>query len=134
MFANVTVVADLQPAREVDPAQFSHLASPYLTSVNATTRAAAFYGSVGTFNPAALAFDEAHKDTVTTGELLTSTVSVVPAPRFRGDVLAINGDQDRIFCDLANSNVCGNIVLERQFYPIARSFESGGSCIRYAYP
>lgn len=122
-FTNVTLAAALIPARDTHVPRLNTLPSSYLTSTNASTRARAFYGSSGTFTNAALAFDEANKDTATTGEVLSSMP--MPAPAFRGDVLTINGDQDIIFC-APTPPACGNLALEGQFYLAARSVESGG--------
>lgn len=120
-FTNVTVVAALAPADNIDPTRFRSLPPTYVTSVNASTRQAAFYGAQGTFSTTALAFDEAHKDTATRGELLSSGAS--PAPDFSGDVLTINGDADIIFCAPTPVQNCGNLAQEGQFYPSARSVE-----------
>ncbi|KZV79444.1 hypothetical protein EXIGLDRAFT_568086, partial [Exidia glandulosa HHB12029] len=100
-YAHVTIDAKhlaLDPARENDPPRFGQLPPAYLTTTNTSTRAAAFYGASGTFDPAALDFDEAHKDTVTTAEVLTVQATITTAPKFKGDVLTINGDQDIFFC------------------------------------
>ncbi|EJD52242.1 hypothetical protein AURDEDRAFT_134843 [Auricularia subglabra TFB-10046 SS5] len=118
--SNLTEVVGLLPARQVVPARFRGLASGFLTSHNESTRVV-FYGPAGTFDPRALAFDEATKDLVSTGEIGTRGATVGAAPQFRGDVLTINGANDQFFCD---STACTNIVGEAQFYPNAKSVES----------
>ena len=78
---------------------------------------------------AALQSDESHKDTVTSGELITQAVAATPAPSFKGDVLTVTGDQDIIFCHLPG---CGNVANEGQFYPAARSVDFGESSASHA--
>ncbi|KZV80674.1 alpha/beta-hydrolase [Exidia glandulosa HHB12029] len=123
------------PANEVDPVRFGDLPSGYVTSVDAEARAS-FYGPEGTFDPAMLAFDEAHKDTVTFGELVSVTgtkdgIVGKPAPDFKGDVFTVAGDSDQFAC---TEPKCANLASEEQFYPAARSFEfavipDAGHCI-----
>ncbi|EJD52238.1 hypothetical protein AURDEDRAFT_56385 [Auricularia subglabra TFB-10046 SS5] len=86
------------PANEAGIPRFRNLPDGYLTTQNITSRTV-FYGPPGTFDPDVLAFDEAHKDTVSIGEFNTLFTSSVAAPRFRGPVLT--------------------------FYPNARSVEFG---------
>lgn len=109
------------PANLIGPARFGGLASNYLTTANASTRAAAFYGVEGSFDPAALAFDEAHKDTVALGEFLTSAAPI-PAPKFTGDVLTVNGEDDLVACIEPG---CANLKNEAQYYPSANSVDYG---------
>lgn len=112
------------PAREVLPARFGHLPDGYLTSNNITTRSG-FYGPPGTFDPAVLQFDEGHKDLVTVNEFATLRLGETPAPEFRGDLLTVDGFFDMSFCPVPD---CTNLASEAQFYPNARSFESGAHC------
>lgn len=109
------------PASQVLPKQFKHLQAAYLTSENITTRAG-LYGPAGTFDPALLQFDEEHKDLVTINEFLSFGLSDLPAPKFRGDVFTINGNVDFVMCTQPN---CGNLAGEAQFYPKAKSVETG---------
>ncbi|KZV85194.1 alpha/beta-hydrolase [Exidia glandulosa HHB12029] len=113
-------VAKFGPARDIDP-RFADLPPAYLTTLNASTRAAAFYGAPDSYEPDALAWDEAHKDTTTTGEVLTfQGGAAAEAPSFTGDVFTINGDADGIFCTKPG---CANLADEAKFYPAARSAE-----------
>ncbi|EJD51013.1 hypothetical protein AURDEDRAFT_160156 [Auricularia subglabra TFB-10046 SS5] len=118
--ADIVDVVRLGPARDIDPARFGDLLPDYTTTADATGRAAAFYGPQGTFEPSALAHDETHKDTTTTGEFLTLPVPVVAAPQFNGDVFVVNGANDLVFCVVPD---CANTADEGQFFPAARSFE-----------
>ncbi|KZV85185.1 hypothetical protein EXIGLDRAFT_623316 [Exidia glandulosa HHB12029] len=116
-------VADFRPASEIAPERFPGLSSTYLTSLNITTRGAGLYGAPGTFDPAALEWDEETKDTATIGELLTFPGAAGrAAPSFKGNVFTINGDQDGVFCSKPE---CANLADEVQFYPGARSVEFG---------
>ncbi|KZV98196.1 alpha/beta-hydrolase [Exidia glandulosa HHB12029] len=110
-----------EPARDNNPARFGNLPVGYITTINATTRAEGFYGSPGTFDPAALASDEAHKDIGTTGEQLTVDFPVTAAPEFKGDVLTVNGAMDILSC---SDPTCSNIEKEAMFYPKAKSAEA----------
>ena len=87
-----------------------------------TNRRESLYSADGTFNSAALDYDEATKDTVSVGEKLTTTVSQSVANEYKGDVFAVNGDDDIIFCTKPG---CANTQDEQQFYPNAKSFEAG---------
>ncbi|KZV98195.1 alpha/beta-hydrolase [Exidia glandulosa HHB12029] len=110
-----------EPARDNDPARFGQLPPGYITTLNATTRAQAFYGPAETFDPSALASDEAHKDVGSLGETLTLDFPVTSAPEFTGDVLTVNGALDILACSDAT---CSNIEKEAMFYPKARSAEA----------
>lgn len=109
-------------ARDIDPSRFGDLPPGYVTLANASSRAGAYYGPPGTYDPAALAFDEAHKDTVALGEFITQTALMVAAPQFAGDVLTVNGGDDLFFCSQPG---CANTGTEARFYPAANSVEWG---------
>ncbi|KZV83360.1 alpha/beta-hydrolase, partial [Exidia glandulosa HHB12029] len=111
----------IQPAALNDPARFGNLSSDYITTGNATNREISFYSAAGTFDPEALAYDEAHKDTSTTGEALTTGVLQGVAPAYTGHVLSIAGDGDIVFCPESD---CANLEKEQEFYPNAASFET----------
>ena len=98
----------------------------YLTTIPGT-RAAAFYSSSA--DPAVIAYDEAHKDTVSGTELVAGlAASQLPptlnaATGVRAPVLVVDGDQDALFCgftvDCADpAAVSAN---ERAFYSAAAS-------------
>ncbi|EJD52270.1 hypothetical protein AURDEDRAFT_159127 [Auricularia subglabra TFB-10046 SS5] len=132
---NLTAIAHLMPAREVDPRRFGHLPLGYLTSLNATTRSAAFYDPAGSFDPRALAFDESTKDTFSENSIEKPRTTVVAAPQFRGHVLTVNGANDGFFCD---PPACENIERESEFYPKARSVNSAviqgsGHCLNFHF-
>lgn len=115
----------LVPAASVDPVHFAGLPDGYLTTPNITSRAATFFSSTpNSYDPKALAFDYAHKDIATVGEVMTTTYAVVPAPEFTGPVLAINGADDILFC---KDSTCSNLAGEKTFYPKAKSFDAGAS-------
>ncbi|KZV83132.1 alpha/beta-hydrolase [Exidia glandulosa HHB12029] len=116
---DLPALSGMGPANLIGPARFGGLASDYLSTANASTRAAAFYGVEGSFDPAALAFDEAHKDTVALGEFLTSAAPI-PAPKFTGDVLTVNGEDDLVACLEPG---CANLKNEAQYYPSANSVD-----------
>ncbi|KZV79445.1 alpha/beta-hydrolase [Exidia glandulosa HHB12029] len=112
----------LIPAATVDPIRFAGLPDGYLTTPNITARAATFFSSTpNSYDPKALAFDFAHEDIAAFGEVLTSAYAVVPAPKFTGPVLAINGADDILFC---KDTTCSNLEAEKTFYPKAKSFDA----------
>ncbi|EJD51017.1 alpha/beta-hydrolase [Auricularia subglabra TFB-10046 SS5] len=121
--AEVAAIAGLGPARDLAPARFGDLPEGYLTTANASSRALGLYGPAAPYDGAMLAFDEAHKDTTTTGEFLTIAAPVAAAPEFRGDVLTVNGAADHIFCAKPG---CEDLADEARFYPAARSVEFVG--------
>ncbi|KZV83564.1 hypothetical protein EXIGLDRAFT_701288 [Exidia glandulosa HHB12029] len=115
-----TIIAGMAPAATVDPARFGSLPPGYMTTINSTTRAAAFYGPTGSYESGALAYDESTKDTATLGEFITFPATLVPAPSFTGDVLTINGDHDLVFCTTTD---CANGSAGSSYYPAANSVE-----------
>ncbi|KZV86275.1 hypothetical protein EXIGLDRAFT_622169 [Exidia glandulosa HHB12029] len=123
----LAVIPGFFPARTILPARFGGLADGYLTSDNITTRSG-FYGPAGTFDPAVLQFDEGHKDLVTVAELASFGIDEVPAPDFKGPVLAVNGNFDRSFCP---APLCANLLNEPAFYPKAKSVETSAYATIY---
>ncbi|KZV83127.1 alpha/beta-hydrolase [Exidia glandulosa HHB12029] len=122
-FADIDIpaLAGFGPANLIGPARLGGLASSYLTTANASARAAAFYGPEGSFDPAALAFDESEKITVALGEFLTAATSIV-ASKFTGYVLTVNGEDDLLYCI---EPACANLKGEAQYYPSAKSVDYG---------
>ncbi|EJD40302.1 hypothetical protein AURDEDRAFT_170675 [Auricularia subglabra TFB-10046 SS5] len=108
------------PASDANIPRFRNLPADYVTTENITSRSF-FYGPPGTFDPAVLEFDEAHKDTVTNGEMNTLFSVTLAAPQFRGDVLAVHGALDVGFCTVP---ACDELAQEHEFYPNARSMET----------
>lgn len=108
------------PARIVVPERFGNLPDKYYTSNNISIRAS-LYGPPNTYNPAVLQFDEANKDVVSVAEFATVGIASGKALEFQGDIFAVNGLLDGLFCTTPE---CGNLDDERQFYPSAQSFDS----------
>lgn len=124
-------LAGIGPANAIDPARFADLPAGYMTTANASSRAASLYGPPGTFDPDIVLYDEANKDVATLGEFLTQAVPAVAAPEFVGDVLTVNGETDLVFCPQPH---CENIKEEAKFYPAARSVEYGESIVSLLEP
>lgn len=95
----------------------------YFTTYNTTDRAW-FYGPEGSYDPRALAADDESKGTVSFGEVMLFPRYIAANPAFKGDVLTVTGANDAIFCDPGMEG-CGNVLLEKKFYPNARSVEIG---------
>ncbi|KZV78129.1 hypothetical protein EXIGLDRAFT_784267 [Exidia glandulosa HHB12029] len=89
-FTKVAIAAAFVPTRDLNRARFGRLSAEYFASFQSFHAKSVFYGAEGTLKPPALAFDEAQKDTATTGELLTSTLGTVLAPACGGGVLTID--------------------------------------------
>jgi len=120
---NISQIAGLEPAAQVDPNVFPGLSAGYLTTESPETRAAFFYGANGTFDPLMLSFDSFSRDTFTTGELQTLTNQILPAPDFEGDVLTLTGNADVLFCNAQEA--CNNVNGETsEFYAKAKSTET----------
>ncbi|EJD41775.1 hypothetical protein AURDEDRAFT_126889 [Auricularia subglabra TFB-10046 SS5] len=119
---DLKTIANMQPARGVDPSKFGALPAGYWTTATLASRTAAWYGPTGSFDPAVAAYDYATMDVVSEGQWDTWPRLLIAAPDFKGDVLTMNGQNDPVFCAAPD---CANIAGEAQFYPNARSVESG---------
>ncbi|EJD46580.1 alpha/beta-hydrolase [Auricularia subglabra TFB-10046 SS5] len=99
--------------------RFAGLPDGYVTSPRGAR--SGFYGPAGTYDPEVVEHDEAHKDVVALGEYLTYQRFDPVAPRFRGHVLAANGQYDAITCP---GPACETIKDEARAYLAAASFEA----------
>ena len=68
----------------------------YLVLTNHIAAENFFY--FGNYSSTVADFDYRHRGTFTAGELATILLGQVPAPKFTGTVLVINGQEDEIFC------------------------------------
>ncbi|EJD41794.1 hypothetical protein AURDEDRAFT_169230 [Auricularia subglabra TFB-10046 SS5] len=118
---DLKTIANMQPARGVDPSKFGALPAGYWTTATLASRRAAWYGPAGSFDPAVAAYDHATMDVVSEGQWDTWPRLLIAVPDFKGDVLTMNGQNDPVFCTAPD---CANIAEEAQFYPNARSVES----------
>lgn len=102
----------------------------YLTSLP-DRRGSTFYDPV-TADPAVIAYDEAHKDVATTGELLSSiteleTPAVLNTTRdITASVLVVMGQTDNIFCNFTVdcSQASSVAAAEQPYYASAAHFEA----------
>jgi len=124
-----SVSASFYPAA-LDP-QFSGKITDltYLTT-RPGTRGSSFYGSSA--DPNVIAYDEAHKDLFTTGELTSAVVGVDLLPGLNkssfitAPTLVVMGEQDGLFCGLlvncsSSSNIRAN---EAPYYASAKSLDA----------
>lgn len=86
----------LVPASIANPARFPGLDPTYLLTTNARGSQGIFY--FGAYDKQLAAFDFAHTNPIPAGELATSALSQLPAPRYKGSLLLLNGHNDQIFC------------------------------------
>jgi len=120
----------LYPAT-LDPAfKDAKLDATYLTTIPGK-RGPAFYDPA-TADPTVIAYDEAHKDLATSGELTSSLLELeTPAllnttKNITARVFAVMGATDAIFCSLTVdcSSARGIAANEKHYYPSAASFSS----------
>lgn len=112
----------LRPADAVNPQRFGDLPPGYLTTP-AGGNASLFYQPNA--DPDVVAYDDAHKQTMTDGEDLTLPVGVVDTTTITAPVLSMVGQYDNEFCGpVADcSNPLSLMSLEPTFYPAAKSFQ-----------
>ncbi|KAH7105794.1 hypothetical protein BKA62DRAFT_741077 [Auriculariales sp. MPI-PUGE-AT-0066] len=109
---------ELQIAANAFPAQFGNLDHGYTVF----TSRSLFYGPPGSYDEAALQHDIATQNILSISDAFTLSLGVIAAPKYRGHVLAVNGEEDFLFCVRAG---CANLYDEgRSFYPAAASFEA----------
>lgn len=122
------LLAGLVPASVYSPAKYGHLDPGYLTFDLEQGKRESYYAADGTFDPALAHFDYENQGVTSIGEIATFFAGLQKATHFKGDVLAITGRQDALFCGLGSRKLgkpnCGNQasgVVERsgQFFPNA---------------
>jgi pimeloyl-ACP methyl ester carboxylesterase len=94
----------------------------YLTASNETARTAMFYG--GNFDPIIPNLDFELEDVVTTGEDGSFVAGFQPASQFSGQVFAVTGDQDGIFCGSINGACDDQLTNSKAFVPNAAVFDT----------
>lgn len=111
------VALNAMPAQQVDASKFSELDAGYLTSPNGTTRTYSFFG-----DPQYIDFDPevshrffTRKDVVSVGQFISAYINPVPAPKYKGRVLVMTGEQDQAFCGPGSSAInadprCGPLL------------------------
>ena len=109
-----------EPAAGVSP-KFRGLNSGHLTSTTQCGVESAFYA--GAFDPAVVAVDFRHHDILTVGEIGSVTLGFQTAEDFKGNILLVTGDQDRIFCPIS-LGTCRSILNQtKQLFPQADHFD-----------
>jgi pimeloyl-ACP methyl ester carboxylesterase len=116
-----TFTASLAPADLADPDRFGDLAPGYLTT-RPGTRTGFYY--TPNADPAAIAYDEATKQTFTVTEDATFPTVLPDTLGITAPVDVVVGQYDALFCGPVSD--CANPLsltsLERTFYPSAASF------------
>ncbi|KAI6777301.1 hypothetical protein HG530_001246 [Fusarium avenaceum] len=107
-FTNTTNVAlvstisdDISPAAQVNAEKFGSLDPGYVALNNETTFNQLFYYP-GAFDTALAALDYSLRGSVTTGEMISTTLGPAIASNYTSPVFVITGQQDAIFCNIAN--------------------------------
>ncbi|KAH7098224.1 Alpha/Beta hydrolase protein [Auriculariales sp. MPI-PUGE-AT-0066] len=104
-------------ASEALPERFGRLSNGYTVIPHREV----FYGPAGSYEDELLQLDMATQDVVSVGEAVTLSSGAISAPEFTGHVLAVNGEQDVVYCVESG---CPNLFREIAFYPAAASFEA----------
>ncbi|ODQ55018.1 hypothetical protein SAICODRAFT_89161 [Saitoella complicata NRRL Y-17804] len=109
------------------PDRFSGLPNGYLLTNNIYNNQLCFFRAPE-FDPAVLAYAEAHKQTFTIGELITLPTAFPPTP-FTGPVFVVTGELDWIFCggycpDSAGTPYSSIPAGVQSVFPVTDSFET----------
>nr|POE99409.1 hypothetical protein CFP56_52801 [Quercus suber] len=90
----------LVPAQVQDPARFplSEFPPGYLTFNSSQGKLAAYYAEEGSYDPDLAAYDFAHQDTITVGQIVTAFAGLEAAADYTGDVFVLTGQEDAFFC------------------------------------
>ena len=118
------------PAALVDPVRFAGVPLGYVTSTIEQSLTNSFFGSpaVVDFDPVAADLFFKRRDTVSIGYTVTQYLPVFsapPAPKYKGRVLVITGENDQAFCGLGSSalspnTMCGSLLKDTgSLYPAA---------------
>lgn len=119
----------LAPASTVYPERYGDLPPGYLTFASEKGKRNSYYAADGTFDPALAHFDYENQDVTTIGSIATFFAGLQKATAFTGDVFALTGKADALFCGLGSRALqqpnCGNQkggIVERsgQFFPNAK--------------
>ncbi|KAK3117589.1 hypothetical protein LTR53_000914 [Teratosphaeriaceae sp. CCFEE 6253] len=107
-------------ARENQPERFGNCSTGSLTWPDELANQFSFL-TYPYFDPAVLAYTEAHKYPFSLGEILTGSVMSFNASAFTGPVLMISGDTDLIFC---GSDCVGILEQAAPLFAAAEPFET----------
>lgn len=107
-------------ASQNTPSRFGSLNNGYLVASSAISNQIAFFRSPG-YDDTILARAEASKETVTVGQLFTTTAVIGRANEYTGPVAIVNGDADLPFC-LGNCTypVDKSSAVQHALYPQAK--------------
>lgn len=95
------------PAQIQNPAKFGSLAPGYLAFSSRQGKRDAYYADDGTFSAGLEQWDFDHQDTITVGQIVSAFSGLQRADSFRGDVLALTGQEDAFFCGPTGSRALG---------------------------
>ncbi|KAJ4155863.1 hypothetical protein LMH87_001088 [Akanthomyces muscarius] len=140
------LASSLSPATSFDHQRFGTLPPGYVVTATERNRSDFFYHAPGHHSEPNLAsIDFATMDTVGIGEL--AGANVVQAPKFRGKIYVLTGNEDKIFCgnnsDISQDGNCGSgdhSILDetRQLFPAASTYDyyaipDTGHCVNFHY-
>lgn len=95
------------PAQLQNPARFGSFPPGYLAFGSRQGKRDAYYAEDGTFSSALEQWDFEHQDTITLGQIVSAFSGLQRADGFRGDVLALTGQEDAFFCGPTGSRALG---------------------------
>ncbi|USW56057.1 Putative alpha/beta hydrolase-1 [Septoria linicola] len=95
------------PAQLQNPAKFGSFPPGYLAFASRQGKRDAYYADEGSFSPALEQWDFEHEDTITVGQIVSAFSGLQRADNYRGDVLALTGQEDAFFCGPTGSRALG---------------------------
>jgi hypothetical protein len=131
----LVIAPSFQPAAVIDPGRFGSLAlDPSCLAATSKVRTTGIF-YFGQSTQEAADRDFSIRGTLTVGEILTASLDQLPAPAFKGRLLALSGGNDQIFCVRNSSDLltgykgdCGNgnssyTAQTRSLFPGITTFE-----------
>nr|POF17452.1 hypothetical protein CFP56_12866 [Quercus suber] len=125
----------LVPAQVQDPERFpiSDFPPGYLTFNSSEGKLAAYYAEEGSYDPDLAAYDYAHQDTITVGQLVTAFAGLEAATNYTGDVFILTGQEDALFCGPLGTRELGTQdcglgptsipAQSSSFFPVSKNFQ-----------
>jgi pimeloyl-ACP methyl ester carboxylesterase len=95
------------PAQIQNPARFGSLPPGYLAFGSPVGKVNSYYAAEGSYSPDLAAYDFAHQDTLTVGQIITAFSGLQRADQYKGDVLVLTGANDAFFCGPTGTRTLG---------------------------
>lgn len=88
----------LEPAQLQNSAKFGSFPPGYLAFGSQQGKRASYYAQDGSFSAPLEAYDFAHEDTITIGQIYSAFTGLEKANDYKGDVFVLTGQNDAFFC------------------------------------